>query len=204
MDAGRPVDMIVKSINRKRQPEEEKKLEKKGLRKGVYYSSNSYAGFWARLFAWLIDIFVLASVLSLYLFSYTYLAEGTEFQCNLLFIMSFFSCFAYLTIVKTSEMSTLGFWVNKIKVVDLSGRKPHFFKMALRFILLTIGPFELILDLLWLTGETTKQTLRDKYVGTYVVKKDAEPIGQASIVQTRLHVLGWNLVYYEVEVPENQ
>jgi len=54
-------------------------------------------------------------------------------------------------------------------------------KMTFRFALLAIGPFELLTDLLWLTGEETKQTLRDKFVGTYVVKKTAIPIGEAKL-----------------------
>ncbi len=108
----------------------------------------------------------------------------------------------YLTILKRSNLSTVGFRIGKVKIVNLTGETPSIPTMSLRFLLLSLGPFEFFIDLLWLTGEGTKQTLRDKYVGTYVVKRDATPIGSSTIVHTRLHVLGWNLLYSEVNVPE--
>jgi len=74
--------------------------------------------------------------------------------------------------------------------------------MTFRFFLLAIGPFELITDLIWLAGDEAKQTLRDKFVGTYVVRKTAKPIGEGKIIRTRLCVLGWNLEYSEVAAGE--
>ena len=47
----------------------------------------------------------------------------------------------------------------------------------MRYLLLLFGPIEWIVAILWLTGEETKQTFRDKHVGTYVVKENANPIG---------------------------
>ena len=62
-----------------------------------------------------------------------------------------------------------------------------------------IGPFELIFDIIWLTQEQTKQTLRDKYVGTYVINKNAVPITNSIIQNVTLNVMGWSLVYDEVK-----
>ncbi len=170
--------------------------------KGIYYAAESYAGFWLRIFAWAIDLLFLSILVVGYIIIFINYSEWSISEFNILFGVSFITCHLYLTVVKTSEKSTLGFRVTNIKIVDLQGRKPSFFKMTFRFLLLTIGPFELVTDLLWLTTEKTKQTLRDKFVGTYVVKKPAQPVGEAPIVETRLFVLGWNLMYREVVQPE--
>ncbi len=69
--------------------------------------------------------------------------------------------------------------------------------------LLTFGPFSLIIDLLWLTGETTRQTLRDKYIGTYVVRSDSAPKGTGQLQRVSLDFIGWHLVFKEVKLGGN-
>lgn len=169
---------------------------------GVFYSKQDYAGFWIRVLAWGIDLAVVLAVIFIYSMIYGYALPGNELSLNVFLISSFLTCFLYLAILKRSDLSTLGFRLAKIKIVNLKGEIPSIFTMSLRFLLLAFGPFELLTDLLWLTGEGTKQTLRDKYVGTYVVKRNSNPIGTSNIIQTRLNVLGWNLLFSEVNIPE--
>ncbi len=169
---------------------------------GVYYSPEDYANFWRRITAWIIDLLVLSLLISSYSLLFFYFAHGNSTAFTLLFAVSLATCLLYLTVIKASQFSTLGFWCTKIQIVNLLGEKPSFWTMGFRFILLTLGPFELLIDLLWLTGEKTRQTLRDKYAGTYVIRKNAVPIGKAPIIQTRLDVLGWHLVFSEVDIPE--
>ncbi len=71
--------------------------------------------------------------------------------------------------------------------------------MLFRYCLLIVGPLEIFLDLIWLTGEETKQTFRDKYVGTYVVNLKAKPIGQGPQIITKMNVMGWHLMFREVK-----
>ncbi len=71
--------------------------------------------------------------------------------------------------------------------------------MILRAFLLLIGPFELITDIIWLTSETTKQTLRDKYVGTYVVNKNSLPVGKSKLQNVTLGFMGATLMYREIK-----
>ncbi len=71
--------------------------------------------------------------------------------------------------------------------------------MILRVLLLTLGPFELLFDIIWLTSEATRQTLRDKFIGTYVVNRNAAPIGKARLQNVTLGVMGWNLMYQEIK-----
>lgn len=170
---------------------------------GVYYQEHNYASFWLRILAWGIDLSVLSLIFTGIYFCYINLPVFTENDFDYYFWFSFLLCYLYLTVVKVSAFSTLGFHTTKIKIVNLHGKTPSLWLMTFRFILLSIGPFSFIIDLLWLTGEKTKQTLRDKFVGTYVVKKNAEPMGSGKIIHTMLHFLGWNLSYREVDIPNN-
>jgi uncharacterized RDD family membrane protein YckC len=170
---------------------------------GVYYQEDNYAGFWIRILAWGIDFVVLSVIVTGIYYCYLNLPEFTQNDFRFYFWLSFLLCYFYLTVIKRTEFSTLGFHTAKIKIVNLQGKTPSFWLMTFRFILLSIGPFSLIIDLLWLTGEKTKQTLRDKFVGTYVVQINAEPMGTGKIVYTMLHFLGWNLSYREVSVSRN-
>lgn len=56
-----------------------------------------------------------------------------------------------------------------------------------------------IFDLIWLTGEDTKQTFRDKYAGTYVVRNKAKPIGKGKQRITKFNVVFWHFMFREVE-----
>lgn len=178
------------------QPSQHKKL-----RQGVYYSEKSYAGFWLRVTSWLVDIIVICVFHGACYYIFDKYSGRTEFELKLFCLFSFLSCYIYLAVMKNTKISTLGFYLTDLKVVNLYGLRPSLWNMSFRFLLLTFGPFEMFPDLLWLTCEKTKQSLRDKYAGTYVVKKSTDPLGEANIIQTRLHVLGWNLVYNEVDLP---
>jgi hypothetical protein len=56
-------------------------------------------------------------------------------------------------------------------------------------------------DLLWLTGDDYKQTLRDKFAGTVVIRKKAVPAGTGEIRLNRYQMLGYSFVFYEVRKP---
>jgi hypothetical protein len=55
-----------------------------------------------------------------------------------------------------------------------------------------------LVDFYWLTGDDHQQTLRDKFAGTLVVRKDAVPAGEGPIRLNRNHFLGQSFVFYEV------
>jgi uncharacterized RDD family membrane protein YckC len=104
----------------------------------------------------------------------------------------------YLTIIEASPLGTLGFLLTGAKVVNLKGERPSVFRMTLRLLLWVIGPFNLLLDVLWLAGDRRRQMLRDKIAGTYVVRKTASPAGRGRIRLANLMILGLNLAYPEV------
>ena len=61
-----------------------------------------------------------------------------------------------------------------MKIISIVGKRLSIWQMTLRFLILFFGPLNFFVDILWLTGEQNKQTLRDKMFGTYVVKRRAQ------------------------------
>ena len=170
----------------------------------VYYKKQDYASIWKRIFAWVIDLSVISFFIGGYWYGNFYFINDSMLAVTISFWGSVLIAYVYLAILKPSKLRTLGFRVADIKIVDLYGKKPSWSTMLVRFLLLAIGPFTLIIDILWLTGETTKQTLRDKYVGTYVVRNSSEPYGTGISRNVELDFLGWHLIYKEIVLPENQ
>ena len=71
--------------------------------------------------------------------------------------------------------------------------------MTARLLLWVVGPLNFIFNMLWLTGEESRQTFKDKYVGTYVVRKSAHPIDSGPLKVRRFDILPLHLMFYEVE-----
>ena len=165
---------------------------------GVIYKKSEYAGLIKRIVIAVVDILVIliVSFVVLFLTDYLIYDETTYLKFNIIFFLIFSVC--YLALLKRSKFGTLGYILTGVKIVNLKGRKPSVFDMVFRTLLLTIGPFELFFDIIWLTQESTKQTLRDKYVGTYVINRSAVPIADCVLQNVNLNVMGWNLMYREV------
>jgi uncharacterized RDD family membrane protein YckC len=166
---------------------------------GIFFDSKDYAGLLKRSLAWLIDIIVLGtSFTALWLVLYFSIPEEIV-VVKIVFWSLFLISYLYLSVLKPSRFRTIGYIVTGIKIVNLQGQKPSWNNMFTRFVMLGFSPFAFIIDILWLTGEQTKQTLRDKFVGTYVVDNKAIPIGKCPLRKVILSFLGWNLVYREIE-----
>lgn len=166
---------------------------------GVIYEKKEYAGFLKRVVIALVDIIVIGvvSVCCLYVTYFIFYYEDTFYKFNFFFTL-IFSIF-YLAVLKRSRFRTVGYILTRVKVVDLNGQRPSIFKMILRVLLQLIGPFEIVIDILWLTSEATKQTLRDKYIGTYVINQHAVQIRKAKLQNVYLGFMGWYLMYREVQ-----
>lgn len=171
---------------------------------GVYFNKQDYASIWKRILAWIIDLSLISFCICGLWYGSSYFINDSSFAGKISFWGSVLMAYLYLAILKPSKVRTLGFKIADIKIVNLYGKKPSWLAMLTRFLLLAIGPFSLIIDILWLTGEPTRQTLRDKYVGTYVVRNNAEPYGTGSLRNVSLDFLGWHLVFKEIVEPENE
>ena len=177
--------------------------EKMKMSRGVYYGRQDYASFWRRILAWAIDLVIILLILGGYCYLNFHFINDSLLAFNVSFFGSLLIAYVYLAILKSSALRTLGFRVADLKIVDLYGNKPSWSTMLIRFMLLAVGLFSLIVDLLWLTGETTRQTLRDKYFGTYVVRTYSEPEGTGRLQNVSLDFIGWHLVFKEVVLEHN-
>ena len=71
--------------------------------------------------------------------------------------------------------------------------------MTLRLLFAVLGPFNIVLDLLWIPSDPYKQSLRDKVAHTYVVKASAPPAGPARVVYRNYYMMGMSFVFQEIE-----
>ena len=60
------------------------------------------------------------------------------------------------------------------------------------------GPFNFVLDLVWMGADAEQQSLRDCYAGTYLVRRSAEPIGVGPLHLTYYCGAGMTLIYPRV------
>ena len=162
---------------------------------GAIYSKDDHIGLWFRILIMIVDSF------ALFIYGIIVYLLFVMFQLptNYFLFPVFIGAFLYLTIIKASQTGTIAYIMLKTKVVGLDGNPPNLLKMIIRFALLVIGPLEFILDMIWLTGESTKQTLRDKVAGTYVLKSEAEPIEFGVVKYVYLDVLGYAFTVKEVQ-----
>jgi len=167
------------------------------LNKGVFYSPDDYAGFLRRMLCLIIDV----SILILLLILIIYLKDPLQEYGFLFIIFLFWFIFAilYLSIIKSSKYKTIGYWILGLKIVDHYGNKPSNIKMLFRLLVSLLGPFELPFDIFWLFEDSKKQTLRDKFSGTYVIKNDAIPKGSSKIKAYYYFIHGWSFLFQEVK-----
>lgn len=111
--------------------------------------------------------------------------------------------FLYLTVLKRSRIRTLGYILTGVRIVNIEGKRPSLLQMTIRLLpvipLSTIPvPWFILFDLGWMLEEPAKQTLRDKWAGTFVVRRNAQPIGTAPIRYKRIGFAGLFLIFPEI------
>jgi uncharacterized RDD family membrane protein YckC len=175
---------------------------------GVYFRREDYAGVWRRLLIEVID-FVVAFAVSFAL-TVVLLAvfmpsepESQEFRDRLTWILVIVwptVWFVYFVILKRTRIRTLGYLIGRARIVNLQGKAPGLFPLTIRLAFATIGPINVIIDLFWITGDENRQALRDKFAGTYVINRDAEPLGRGKILY-RNYLMFFNFLVREVQRP---
>ena len=109
--------------------------------------------------------------------------------------------FAYFVFLE-SRSGTVGYLLTGVRILTLKGERPTLLRMAFRYLLWALGPIDPLVDLLWAGGDDQRQTLRDKFSGTLVVKRKAGPVGRGKVRFNRYTMLGWlSLGFYEVDRP---
>ena len=166
---------------------------------GVYYDREAYAGFWLRLIVDVIDISVIMiiSILSTALFMRVF--TPSEQLIPVICLLWSTLWFIYFVLLKRSNFGTLGYKLCKVRVVNLRGNRPCILALTFRLIFAIIGPMNMLLDLIWLSGDENRQALRDKFAQTYVVKKNATPIGTGKITYCDFDLWSWRVMFREVK-----
>lgn len=173
------------------------------LGRGVYYAEHDHAGFVRRLVVIAVDVIVLLLVgVALWYVLLAIMWYGLDRDPNPVFwIVWPIAAWMYLAIVKPSSLRTVGYRVTGLKIVNLKGNRPSVFRMTFRMLLWLLGPFNLLIDLMWLGADTEQQSLRDCYSGTCVVRSQAKPIGEGAIHLAYYTALGMTLMYPRVVRP---
>jgi uncharacterized RDD family membrane protein YckC len=173
--------------------------ESGSLGEGVYYASEDYAGLIRRFIIIGVDLVVIyfASIFVIVIF-FDLPAQFDQLISSKLYVVLVLS-YLYLAIIKRSDWGTVGYRLTGVRIVNLRGDRPSLWQMTLRFLLLVFGPLHFLLDILWLGGDEYKQTLRDKIVGTYVIRHDALPLGRGEQLLVQYYLFAWTLMFREVK-----
>ena len=115
-------------------------------------------------------------------------------------LITLFLAWLYLAVLKPSRMRSVGYWMTGTRIVTINGGKPspglmtlRLFATVLWFIGWPVGFF--FFDLLWATVDEERQTLRDLFSGTRLIRHNAKPIGRGQIVYSFYTACGLTLRY---------
>jgi uncharacterized RDD family membrane protein YckC len=166
-------------------------------RTGVYYAREDMAGLGRRILVLATDLAVVL------LLSVPVLGIGFEAGLPPVAVhaTAFALAWSYLAGLKVTKLPTLGYRVGKVQLVDLQGNRVSLWRSTCRFLFLFLHLGNCI-DLVLLSHDRSRQTLRDKLTGTYVVRRGARPLGYAPISYPTYFVGGFSFVFAEVACPE--
>lgn len=170
-----------------------------------YYDLNEYAGFGKRILVMLIDSIIIALFgIALWIpFAIFILANESESDPSGIYLLLFLvAIWIYLAPTKRSNFGTIGYRLLGLKLVSVKGGRPSLFNMTVRMMMWMFGPFNVLMDLLWLGADTESQSLRDCYLDTYLINRNAKPIGRAPLHLTRYNSMGFALSYPRVCRPK--
>lgn len=169
------------------------------VRDGVYYRREDYAPFWLRLLVDVIDTSLLgATCLTLIAGSLTVFPQ-TETTLRMAFAVVALIVYLYLVVLKRSGIGTVGYRVGRLRIVGLDGNTATLGALTVRVLFAALGPLNWLIDLIWISNDAQRQSLRDKLAGTYVVRANAEPAGTGRITRRYYEIMGYNFVFQEVD-----
>ena len=173
----------------------------RSLGTGAYYDFDDYAGFVRRIAVLVIDstVLLLAGVaLWLMILAMCWNLAPAHDPSGIFFVLWVSLAWIYLVPLKRSRFRTIAYRLLGLMIVTTKGERPSLFTMTFRMLMWLFGPFNFLIDLIWLGADTEGQSLRDCYAGTYVLRNGAEPIGFAPVHLTRYNGVGLTLAYPRV------
>jgi uncharacterized RDD family membrane protein YckC len=166
---------------------------------GVYYAAEDYAGILRRLFILVVDgLVMLTLVVATFLIMGESIGQDADSALKasgLLFLL----WYVYMAVLKITPLGTLGYRLAGVRLVTIYGERPSIWRSSFRFAFIFAGPLNPICDVIWLGGETDRQGMRDKFAGTYVVRRGATPAGRGRVGYEHLFLGAWALVFRRVK-----
>ncbi len=172
------------------------------LGNGVYFKKEDYIGLWKRLLILTVD----SCVIMVVMWATDTLWDLLPYDPVVFMVLEWgFPIFVllYLTAIKASKIRTLGYRLVGAKVLNFKGERPSFFRMTLRLFLWVLGPINVVIDFIWVGIDQDRQSLRDRFAGTCLVKANAIPIGEAPIHLSYYQAFGLSLMLPTVCRPKN-
>jgi uncharacterized RDD family membrane protein YckC len=170
--------------------------------RAVYFADRDYAGPFRRVAILGID-FVAVVVLSLTAVVGTWYIwftrhPGSEDPPLATLGVMLVVAYLYLTVLKRSRIRSLAYILTGVRIVDIAGKRPSLLAMTIRLLPLLPLPWSFLFDLGWMMDEPGRQTLRDKWAGTFVVRRKAHPAGTAPLRLSRVGLFGVVIIVPEV------
>ena len=163
--------------------------------RGVFYALADHAGILRRLCIVAVDFAVLLGLGALLFVA----GDRWEWipQCPVeLWLLA---VYLYMAVLKMTPWGTVGYLLTGVRLVDLRGRRPSLWRVTLRLIFLVLGPINMLFDIIWLGGDPNRQSIRDKFAGTYVIRKRAVPAGEGRVKYVTYFFLCHCLTFEEIE-----
>jgi uncharacterized RDD family membrane protein YckC len=165
----------------------------------VWFFPSDYAGFWRRIGIELVDATVIVVLLLVAAVAVALLDSAGEWSDAVLIGSWAAFIWGYFVLLKRSRFGTVGYRLAGVRIIDAYDRPPGLGVLTLRLAFGFLGPINILLDMLWIPFDRRKQSLRDKFAHTYVVRVNAQPAGPARIVLRTYSVLGMAFVVRDVE-----
>ncbi len=165
----------------------------------MYFLGDDYAPFWRRVLVDVIDLLVFAFLCTVLMFPLGMILPPGRAMLNLILLTFVAIAASYFVLLKRSTLRTLGYRLCRVRVVGLDGQAASYWSLVFRMMFGIFGPVFWLFDLTWLTTDSNRQTLHDKFANTYVVKANAQAAGQGRIVFRAYDILCYNLLFREVD-----
>jgi len=164
------------------------------MKTAVYFRKEDYAGLWRRLVTDTVD-----SATAIALCAAATIPVWDTASKDILIALWAAVFFCYFVLLKRSKFRTVGYRVTGVKIVGFDGERARFWPLSLRLIFMVLGPLNYFVDILWISSDSHKQALRDKFAQTYVVRKNAGPAGTGKLIFRYYEIFGYNFLFREIE-----
>jgi RDD family len=173
---------------------------------GAHYRPEDYLGVFRRLLIDIVDLPIAVLLSMLLVAALLAVAPRLEDVDGIGLLVWATVWFGYFVLLKRSTFRTVGYVVARAQIVNLKGERPSVGSLIARLLFALAGPLNFVLDIMWLTGDSNRQALRDKFAGTYVVRRGARPAGTGPVVLRNYMFWGMTFLFREVErrLPEVQ